>query len=61
MLPSAPTPLRHMEQNLAALAETRLTRHEKLELIAAVDAYVLGASLQAIESLSRADMADSDP
>jgi AcrR family transcriptional regulator len=56
-----PNAMRHMEQNLAALADTRLTRKEKFELIAAVDAYVLGASLQTIESLSRADMADSDP
>jgi AcrR family transcriptional regulator len=56
-----PNAMRHMEQNLAALAGTRLTRQEKFELIATVDAYVLGASLQAIESLSRAGMADSDP
>ena len=56
-----PNALRHMEQNLAALADTHLTSREKFELIAAVDAYVLGASLQAIESLSRADIADADP
>jgi AcrR family transcriptional regulator len=56
-----PNALRHMEQSLAALADTRLTRRGRFELIAAVDAYVLGASLQAIESLSRAAVADSDP
>jgi AcrR family transcriptional regulator len=56
-----PNALRHMEQNLATLADTRLARQEKFELIAAVDAYVLGASLHAIESLSRADLARADP
>ncbi len=56
-----PNALRHMEQSLAALADTGLTHRDKFELIAAVDAYVLGASLQAIESLSRAAIADSDP
>lgn len=56
-----PNALRHMEQNLAALAGTSLSRSEKFEFIAAVDAYVLGASLQAIETLSRAGLAESDP
>ena len=56
-----PNALRHMEQNLVTLAGTDLTRREKFELIAAVDAYVLGASLHAIESLSRAELARSDP
>jgi AcrR family transcriptional regulator len=56
-----PNALRHMEQSLAALADVHLTRRDKFELIAAVDAYVLGASLQAIESLSRAGIADTDP
>ncbi len=56
-----PNALRHMEQNLAALAGTRLGRQEKFELIAAIDAYVLGAALQAIETLSRTELAESDP
>ena len=56
-----PNALRHMEQNLAALADTQLTRNEKFALIAAIDAYVLGASLHAIESLTRAAIATSDP
>ncbi|MEC3958478.1 TetR/AcrR family transcriptional regulator [Nocardia sp. CDC153] len=56
-----PNAMRHMEQNLAALAGTRLTAREKMELIADVDAYVLGASLQAIETLSRAELIESDP
>ncbi|MBU3066873.1 TetR/AcrR family transcriptional regulator [Nocardia sp. NEAU-G5] len=56
-----PNAMRHMEQNLAALATTSLTRQRKLELIAAVDAYVFGVSLQAIETLSRADAAEADP
>lgn len=56
-----PNALRHMEQSLAALADTQLSPRDKFELVAAVDAYVLGAALQAIESLSRAAIADSDP
>lgn len=56
-----PNALRHMEQNLAALAGTSLSRSQKLELVAAVDAYVLGASLHAIETLSRTGLAESDP
>jgi AcrR family transcriptional regulator len=56
-----PNALRHMEQNLAALATTGLTVQEKFELIAVVDAYVLGASLHAIETLSRTDLAETDP
>ncbi|WP_216897825.1 TetR/AcrR family transcriptional regulator [Nocardia alni] len=56
-----PNAMRHMEQNLAALAGTRLGKQEKFELIAAVDAYVLGASLHAIETLSRTELAESDP
>ncbi|HEX4222345.1 MAG TPA: TetR/AcrR family transcriptional regulator [Pseudonocardiaceae bacterium] len=56
-----PNALRHMEQNLAALAGIRLAQQEKFELIATVDAYVLGSSLQAIESLSRAELAQTDP
>ncbi|WP_433174827.1 TetR/AcrR family transcriptional regulator [Actinoallomurus sp. CA-150999] len=56
-----PNALRHMEQNLATLADTHLTAQAKLEFIAAVDAYVLGASLHAVESLSRANQAKSNP
>jgi AcrR family transcriptional regulator len=56
-----PNALRHMEQSLAALTDTGLARREKFGLIAAVDAYVLGASLHAIESLARADSAAADP
>ncbi|WP_062991183.1 TetR/AcrR family transcriptional regulator [Nocardia anaemiae] len=56
-----PNAMRHMEQNLAALAEVRLTRREKFELIATVDAYVLGAALAAIETFSRAAQAALDP
>jgi hypothetical protein len=56
-----PNAMRHMEQNLAALAGTSLTRQRKFELIAAVDAYVLGASLQAIETLFRTGLAQTDP
>jgi AcrR family transcriptional regulator len=56
-----PNAMRHMEQNLAALATTSLTRKDKFELIAAVDAYVLGASQQAIETLSRTAMSETDP
>lgn len=56
-----PNALRHMEQNLAALADTHLTRQEKFDLIATLDAYVLGAALQAIETRSRVEIARTDP
>ncbi|RJO69956.1 TetR/AcrR family transcriptional regulator [Nocardia panacis] len=50
-----PNAMRHMEQNLTTLAATELGITEKFALIAAVDAYVLGTALQAIELASRAD------
>jgi AcrR family transcriptional regulator len=56
-----PNALRHMEQNLAALADTHLTNQDKFELIAAVDAYVLGAAIHTIETLTRAEQAQTDP
>jgi AcrR family transcriptional regulator len=56
-----PNAMRHIEQSLAALAGTGLPAPVRLELNAAVDAYVFGNALQSIESLSRARAARSDP
>lgn len=55
-----PNAMRHMEQCLAALKGTALSTPGKMKLIAAVDDYVLGNAMHAIESLGRADTAESD-
>ena len=56
-----PNAMRHVEQSLAALAGTGLAAPARLELNAAVDAYVFGNALQSIESLARARAVQSDP
>jgi len=56
-----PNAMHHIEQSLAALAGTGLAAPARLELNAAVDAYVFGNALHSIESLSRARDARSDP
>jgi AcrR family transcriptional regulator len=56
-----PNAMRHIEQSLAALAETRLAPQARLELIAALDDYVAGNALHAVEALTRAKTAEADP
>jgi len=56
-----PNALRHFEQSLAAVAGTGLPARARFELIAAVDDYVTGNALHAVESLARAKMAAADP
>lgn len=56
-----PNALRHIEQSLAAVADTRLSATARFEFIAAVDDYVAGNALHAIESLTRAAVAEADP
>lgn len=56
-----PNAMRHFEQSLAALAGTGLAAPARLELIAAVDDYVSGNALHAVESLTRARVAEADP
>ena len=53
--------MRHFEQSLAAVAGTGLALPARFELIAAVDDYVSGNSLHAVESLARARLAEEDP
>ena len=56
-----PNAMRHFEQSLAAVAGTGLPAPARFELIAAVDDYVSGNALHAIESLARARTAEEDP
>ena len=56
-----PNAMRHFEQSLAAVAGTGLPAAARLELIAAVDDYVSGNALHAVESLARARAAEQDP
>ena len=56
-----PNAMRHLEQSLAAVAGTGLAPPARLELIAAIDDYVSGNALHAVESLARARIAEEDP
>jgi AcrR family transcriptional regulator len=56
-----PNAARHFEQSLAATANTQLPAATRMELIAAVDDYVAGSALHAVEALTRARLAASDP
>jgi AcrR family transcriptional regulator len=56
-----PNAMRHFEQSLAAAASTGLAAPARLELIAAVDDYVAGNAMHAIEALTRAKLAEADP
>jgi AcrR family transcriptional regulator len=56
-----PNAMRHFEQSLAALAGTTLATRDRFEHIAAVDDYVAGNALHAVESLARARAAEADP
>lgn len=56
-----PNAMRHVEQSLAAVAGTGLSAAARLELIAAIDDYVSGNVLHAVESLARARAAEADP
>jgi hypothetical protein len=56
-----PNGMRHFEQSLAAVAGTGLGVPARFELIAAIDDYVSGNALHAVESLTRARAADADP
>jgi hypothetical protein len=56
-----PNAMRHFEQSLAAVAGTGLALPARFELIAAVDDYVSGNALHAVESLARAKIAAEDP
>lgn len=56
-----PNAMRHVEQSLAAVAGTGLALPARFELIAAIDDYVTGNALHAVESLTRAKIAADDP
>jgi AcrR family transcriptional regulator len=56
-----PNAMRHFEQSLAAVAGTGLAAAERFELIAAVDDYVSGNAMHAVEALTRARLAEADP
>lgn len=56
-----PNAMRHFEQSLAAAAATGLPVQARLELIAVVDDYVTGNAMHAVESLTRARIAESNP
>jgi len=56
-----PNALRHFEQSLAAVAGTGLPAAARFELIAAIDDYVSGNALHAVESLTRARAAEAAP
>jgi AcrR family transcriptional regulator len=56
-----PNAMRHFEQSLAAVASTELAAPDKFALLAAVDDYVFGNALHAVESLTRAEAAAADP
>jgi AcrR family transcriptional regulator len=56
-----PNAIRHFEQSLAAVAGTGLPAAARFEIIAAVDDYVTGNAMHAVESLARAKVASADP
>jgi AcrR family transcriptional regulator len=56
-----PNAMRHFEQSLAATTGAGLSVAARLELIAAVDDYVAGNALHAVEALTRARIAREDP
>jgi AcrR family transcriptional regulator len=56
-----PNAIRHFEQSLAAVAGTGLPAPARFELIAAIDDYVSGNALHAVESLARARIAEENP
>jgi len=56
-----PNAMRHFEQSLAAVASTGLPTAARFELIAAVDDYVSGNAMHAVEALTRAKAAEADP
>jgi AcrR family transcriptional regulator len=56
-----PNAMRHFEQSLAAVAGTGLPTAARFELIAAVDDYVSGNAMHAVEALTRARAAEADP
>ena len=56
-----PNAMRHFEQSLAAVASTGLAAAARFELIAAVDDYVSGNAMHAVEALTRAKAAEADP
>jgi AcrR family transcriptional regulator len=56
-----PNAMRHMEQSLAALTDTKLSTAAKFALVAAVDDYVLGNAMHAIEAAARTAAAEADP
>jgi AcrR family transcriptional regulator len=56
-----PNAMRHIEQSLTAVASTRLPLAAGFQLTIAVDDYVAGNALHAIESLTRAAAAEADP
>jgi AcrR family transcriptional regulator len=56
-----PNAARHFEQSLAATAGIGLSTAARMELIAAVDDYVAGNALHAVESMARARAAAADP
>ncbi len=55
-----PNAMRHVEQSLTATAGTGLPAQARLEFLAAVDDYVVGNALHAVESLARAKAAEAD-
>jgi AcrR family transcriptional regulator len=56
-----PNAMRHFEQSLAATSGAGLPAKARLEIIAAVDDYVAGNALHAVEALTRARIAEEDP
>jgi hypothetical protein len=54
-MPPGPNALRHTEQCLETLADTRLSAKEKLTLLAMVDDYVFGHALRESESPTEHD------
>jgi AcrR family transcriptional regulator len=56
-----PNAMRHIEQSLAAVEKTGLPAAASFELTTAVDDYVAGNALHAVESLTRAEAAEADP
>jgi AcrR family transcriptional regulator len=56
-----PNAMRHIEQSLAAAEKTGLPAAARFELTVAVDDYVAGNALHAVETLTRAAIAEADP
>jgi AcrR family transcriptional regulator len=56
-----PNAMRHIEQSLAAVADAGLPIAARFEFLAAVDNFVFGNALHAIESLTRTRAAQADP